>query len=227
VIGTLADIWLVFSVVTFGAMWIDCQKRPQHMAVMNVTWPLTALYFGPLAFPIYRVLGRRAVGHDHGHREHPHHHGGSPGGGSMWRSTFVGTTHCGGGCALGDLIGEVLVARVGLVLGGSALLTSCVVDFVIAYGLGLMFQYWSIRPMHTEMTRGQAFLAAARADTVSILAFEIGMFAIMGVRASVAPDLGPSDAFYWVWMQCAMVVGFATSFPANWVLVKIGVKEAM
>jgi len=68
-----------------------------------------------------------------------------------------------------------------------------------------------------------------KADTVSLVAFEIGMFAWMGFASSVvfSPRPDPNSAVYWFSMQIAMVVGFATSFPANWWLIRIGWKEKM
>jgi hypothetical protein len=39
--------------------------------------------------------------------------------------------------------------------------------------------------------------------------------------------LEPTDARYWFLMQIAMLVGFATSYPANWFLPSKKIKEAM
>ena len=42
------------------------------------------------------------------------------------------------------------------------------------------------------------------------------------------PDhLHPDTAAYWLLMQVAMVLGFATSYPANVWLVRRGIKEGM
>jgi len=227
--SALATVWLVLSVVVCVAMAIDCRARPQHMAVMAVTWPLTALYFGPVAWFPYAWLGRAMpASHHHDHHHHNHHHDADqPHGLAMWRATFVGTTHCGGGCALGDLVGEGLAGVFHPTLGSSALLASLLIDLLVAYGFGLAFQYASIRPMNPGMSRHAAVMAAIKADTASILAFEVGMFAVMILRADVAPALGPGDALFWLWMQGAMIAGFATAFPANWALVRAGLKEAM
>ncbi|GBQ13990.1 DUF4396 domain-containing protein [Swaminathania salitolerans] len=231
----LIDLWLALSVI--AVLWIasDCRARPQHMRIMDVTWPLTGLYFGPLALWFYHRLGRAPEKshqhhHHHQHHQHEHHHHGHDhdrGQAVSARSTFVSTTHCGGGCALGDLIGETLVGLLSLTLFGSALVAGWTLDFVLAFGLGIVFQYLSIRPMNPDMPPAQALREALKADTFSIVAFEIGMFAIMGLRAFVAPGLTIGDGAFWLWMQGAMVAGFATSFPANWLLVRLGVKQAM
>lgn len=78
--------------------------------------------------------------------------------------------------------------------------------------------------------KGMAALGAAmKADTASLIAFEVGMFAWMALTRLVLfkPPLEPTDPVYWFMMQIAMAIGFATSYPANWLLVKKGIKEAM
>jgi len=43
----------------------------------------------------------------------------------------------------------------------------------------------------------------------------------LGVRLEV-------DSFeFWFMMQIAMICGFLTSYPANWLLLKTGIKEKM
>ncbi len=65
----------------------------------------------------------------------------------FWQSVFISSTHCGAGCALGDIIGEILLATSPFVIAGSGMFTSYVVDFVLAYVIGIAFQYFSIVPM--------------------------------------------------------------------------------
>jgi hypothetical protein len=46
----------------------------------------------------------------------------------------------------------------------------------MAYALGIVFQYFSIKPM-SDLSPRRAFVHAIQADTVSIVAFELGMLA--------------------------------------------------
>ncbi|OZI19805.1 hypothetical protein CAL26_19760 [Bordetella genomosp. 9] len=55
----------------------------------------------------------------------------------------------------------------------------------------------------------------------------IGMFAWMALRTALYPDLQPTQASYWFMMQIAMIVGFATTYPVNWWLIRRGTKERM
>jgi hypothetical protein len=79
----------------------------------------------------------------------------------------------------------------------------------------------------------EGIIAALKADTLSITAWQVGMYGLMtlvqllllpmllGGRASVlTPD-------FWVIMQAAMIAGFTCSYPVNWWLIHRGVKKAM
>ena len=47
------------------------------------------------------------------------------------------------------------------------------------------------------------------------------------LAAQALPGLEPSAWAYWLMMQGAMVVGFATTYPVNWWLIRRGIKERM
>jgi ABC-type multidrug transport system permease subunit len=49
----------------------------------------------------------------------------------------------------------------------------------------------------------------------------------MTFPATRYPDPKPTDWTYWLMMQIAMVVGFLTTYPANWWLIRRGIKEKM
>jgi hypothetical protein len=54
-------------------------------------------------------------------------------------------------------------------------------DFVIALVFGILFQSCSIKPMHPELSRSNALKRALEADTLSLIAWQIGMYALMAV----------------------------------------------
>jgi hypothetical protein len=199
------------------------------MWIMNLVWPITALYFSVFGLWAYFALGRKAThgamqGMDHmamGHTsERP-----SP----TWRQTAVATSHCGAGCTVGDIIAEFSLFALGLTLFGSPLYASFAADLFLAWLLGIVFQYFSIKPMRS-LTPSQALIAALKADTLSILAFEVGLFGWMALTYFVFfpnPHLMPTSATYWFMMQIGMVIGYFTSYPMNHFLVRWGLKEAM
>ncbi len=101
-------------------------------------------------------------------------------------------------------------------------------DFIFAYLAGIAFQYFSLAPMR-NIHGGKGIKEAIKAGTRSLVAFEVGMFAWMGFSHKMlfqAP-LTPNDPVYWLMMQIAMAIGFVTSLPANWFLIRSGIKEAM
>jgi len=117
----------------------------------------------------------------------------------------------------------------GLTIAGSPLYASFAGDLLLAWLLGIAFQYFTIKPMR-NLPAGQALVAALKADTWSILAFEVGLFSWMALTYFVffpQPHLRPSQGLYWFMMQIGMVIGFFTSYPMNRLLLRWGVKEAM
>ncbi len=190
----------------------------QRMMVMNVVWPVTALYLGPIALWAYWYMGRTTSRTVNAHSEKK----------PFWQSVFVGSTHCGAGCSIGDVLAEWVVFLSGITLAGSVLYTNFTFDFIAAYLFGIAFQYFAIVPMR-NLGFGEGIKEAIKADTISLAAFEIGMFAWMTLTVKVffASPLHPNSLVYWFMMQIAMIVGFLTTYPANWALIRCGIKTEM
>ena len=105
--------------------------------------------------------------------------------------------------------------------------TKFLVAFVLAYLFGIFFQFFSIAPMRGLGLR-DGMVAAIKADTLSLVAYEVGMFAWMAiVQLVLFPGLEPTSWTFWFMMQIAMMLGLATTFPVNWWLLRRGIKEAM
>lgn len=219
------SIWaLLLAFLSFLVILVDVFIHPQKMMVMNFVWPITALYFGPFTLWTYFTFGREqhsAKNNPGGHEQH--NQGKRP----FWQEVWIGDTHCGAGCTLGDIVAESAVFLSGFTLFGSMLAASYLWDFLLAYLLGIVFQYYSIAPMR-NISGLPAIWAAIKADTVSLIAFEIGLFAFMfWMHHYFRPHLMPNQPEYWFLMQIGMIIGFFTSYPANWLLVRVGLKEAM
>lgn len=229
--------WFSIVLALVSAAWIavDELENRQPMGVMNVVWPVSGLYFGILAVWAYWKLGRpKAM--KQAPPMHPAHHGDSNSDKAMnlskwptWQQVAVGTSHCGAGCMLADLVCDFWIAASGITLFGSRLWAEFAIDLVAAWALGVLFQYWAIKPMG-HLNPKQALVAAIKADTLSIFAFQIGMYTFMALVWFVffpVPHLDAFEARYWFMMQLAMIAGFATSFPMNAFLIRMRVKEAM
>jgi hypothetical protein len=95
----------------------------QHMAIMNWVWPITGLYWGPVAVSFYFHRGRQVS-----HRWAAEHRvdlellmssdGEDPPGywafaRKNWWPISRGVSHCGAGCTIGDIVGEWIVYLTG------------------------------------------------------------------------------------------------------------------
>lgn len=210
------------------------------MAVMNVVWPVTALFGTVAVVWAYVRYGRLATMEAHHaaieRDEKPPNMTGTP----FPMMVGKGALHCGAGCMLGDVLAEwlaFLVPAVAIWFGwqslfGEKMFAVWVLDFVFAFGLGIVFQYFAIVPMR-GLPPGRGIIAALKADTLSLVAWQVGMYGFMALaQFALLPALGASRAEvntveFWFVMQVAMVAGFATAYPVNWWLVSSGIKERM
>jgi hypothetical protein len=199
----------------------------QKMWIMNIVWPVTALYAGPLALAGYFAAGRRSTGKSaentkDGHQQHPATQ--EP----FWGSVALAATHCGSGCTLGDLAAESIVFVSPIVIFGHKMFGAWLLDFVFAYLFGILFQYFTIKPMK-DLSPTQALWAAAKADTLSLASWQVGMYGLMALATFVifGREIPQSSPVFWFVMQVAMLLGFATSYPVNWWLLRKGLKETM
>jgi hypothetical protein len=147
-----------------------------------------------------------------------------------WVMMATEVSHCGSGCSLGDVISEFAIFWLGLSIAGVTLWAEYIGDYILALALGIVFQYFAIAPMR-GLGLKDGLKAATKADFISLTAFEIGLFGWMAIMAFVlfpAPHLlTPSSASFWFLMQIGMIIGFASSWPANVWLVKRGIKVPM
>jgi hypothetical protein len=228
--------WASITVSLLCAVGIasDEVRRPQKIMVMNFVWPITALYLSVFGVWMYLRFGlKMAAGHEgmdsmQGHR-------GSMGGSERevnapsLSEAMVSATHCGAGCTLGDIVTEWVIFVTGATILGSALWASLVWDFVAAWTLGIVFQYFTIKPMG-ELSAAQARGGDQGGYAVDrcISGRDVWVDAAGSPSTVCAPQhLHANGPVYWLMMQVAMVCGFVTSIPMNWWLLKMGWKESM
>ncbi len=82
-------------------------------------------------------------------------------------------SHCGAGCTLGGIVGAWVVLAAALNVAGIALYAEYIVDFALAFSLGILFQYYVIAPMR-GISGWTGITAALQADALSLTAFEVG-----------------------------------------------------
>ena len=233
--------WLALFVGLLSALivLVDIVRHPQHMGIMNVVWPVTALFGTALMVTAYFRYGRagsqeamsraKAEGQE------------MPG----MRQPFPavvgkGALHCGSGCMIGDLLAEWLaffVPGVAVWFGwqwffADKIFAVWILDFVFAFSLGVIFQYFAIAPMR-GLSPGKGIVEALKADTLSLISWQVGMYGLMAlVQFWLFPHFFGGKAEvntpeFWFAMQAAMIAGFVTAYPVNWWLIRAGIKEKM
>jgi hypothetical protein len=158
----------------------------------------------------------------------------------MVSAVAIGTSHCGAGCSLGDLIGEFTLAFIpGLAvifgfgwLFDERIFAAWVLDFVLAYLFGVSFSTSQSRPCamcqfgrdcgwRSRQTRcrsrpGRSACTAPHGDR-----------SVPGAAGGIGRRADALTPEFWWMMQLAVVVGFCAAYPVNWMLIRRGIKEKM
>lgn len=237
-INTIAIISLGLALVCAVVILFDLRSRPQPMRIMNAVWPITALYSGPLGLLAYFKIARAeqkmampaampvAAGAGAGsgmnmqmpaRQERP-----------FWQRVLIGTTHCGAGCTVADIIGHTLILWFPVILFGRGVFAAWTLDYVLALIIGVLFQYAALQQM-LKLPVGSLLTRAFKIDFLSLTAWQVGMYLWMGlvIFVFVGREIPATRPLFWFMMQISMCIGFLTAYPVNWWLIQRGVKPAM
>ena len=242
----IAEIFVIGGIASAAVIAVDLRQCRQPMRIMNSVWILTGLwasFFGLWAYYAFGRVKRCTLD------EKQKHTGGMDGmkSGEMemdgmrmgemampprsrWQSVVLSTLHCGAGCTLADLVGEWFLYFVPVAIGGSLIAGSWVIDYILALGFGIGFQYAAIRGMEPKAPRGEIVRRAAKADILSLTAWQAGMYGWMAVVIFALNDGSalPRTSFqFWFMMQVAMACGFLVALPVNIGLIRAGIKKGM
>jgi len=231
---------LLLGLLCAVVILVDVIRYPQHMGIMNVVWPVTALFGTVVTLLGYFTYGRLAT-HETAHTAMQRHEA-MP---SKEETPFPvmvakGASHCGSGCTLGDILAEWLVFIVPAIavwfgwhsLFGERMFAVWIVDYVFAFTIGIAFQYFTIKPMR-DLSVGEGLVQAVKADALSLTAWQVGMYGFMAFasfylfRHLLGARLETNSVEFWFMMQLAMICGFITAYPVNWWLIRSGIKEKM
>jgi Domain of unknown function (DUF4396) len=139
----------------------------------------------------------------------------------------LAATHYGAGCCLGDIVAEWIVYFIPLVLFGQkgfrhmgARLRICL---SVRNCLSVSHDQADAESFRWESARRRAESRHAFAHSVAGRDVWVDGDRDFGLFGEI-PKTNP---VFWFMMQIAMIAGFITSYPANWWLLKKGVKERM
>ena len=236
----LAIAYLLVGVLCAVVIAVDIARHKQHMWIMGVVWPVTALFGTVWVAWQYFAYGRLET-HERmqaamDRKQDPPSKRHTP----FPVMVANGALHCGSGCTLGDIVAEWLVFAVPAVavafgyksVFGDKIFAVWIVDYLFAYVFGVFFQYFTIAPMR-GLDFGKSVIAAIKADTLSLTAWQVGMYGFMALAyfylfgTLLGAKLRTDTVEFWFMMQIAMLCGFLTAYPVNWWLIQSGIKERM
>ena len=249
----LSLAFLILGVICALVLAIDVLRHPPSMTVMAFVWPLCALSGSALVVWFYWTHARERQPHPthamaSAHTRNSHATPGNhahmadqmPASSRSIVSVAKGTLHCGAGCTLGDVVAEALATSfpaVTTVFGYGTLFTDRIfavwcIDFILAFAIGIAFQYVAIAPMR-NLGLKEGLLAALKADAASLVSWQVGMYTIMALahflvfRHLLQANIDATDPVFWFAMQIAMLAGFLTAYPVNRKLIAAGIKHPM
>ncbi len=236
-LNTLAILSLIAAFLCVLVILFDLRKRPQTMAIMNVVWSITALYAGPLGLLTYFKIGRAdevampmqiQMATTNASASPPAMKMPAPRERPFWERVVIGTTHCGAGCTVADVIGHWLIFWVPFALFGRVLFGAWTLDYILALIIGVAFQFAALQPM-LKLPAGETLRRAFKVDFLSLTAWQIGMYGWMALVVFVIMkrEMPPTEPAFWFMMQLAMLAGFVTVYPVDWWLISKGIKTAM
>lgn len=194
--------WGLVVLLCLGLLARDLRHRnPEIMTLMRMVWFLTVLYSGPIGLGVYWFSGRKQISTD-----------------SVWRRGWRSVGHCYSGCGAGEIIG--VVVTIGLL--GWAVQPAAIATFLLAYLFGYAL---TAGPLIQEgMAVRTALWDAFTSESVSILVMEV---VAIGVDLWLSGDAGLGQPLFWGAMVVSLSCGLLAAWPANVLLIRLGVKSGM
>ena len=191
----------------------------QRVRAMEAVWPITALYFGPLALPAYYRWGRPRS------EKWQKEHGFAPEK-SLPATAATGGIPGGAASAIGHVVGVPLVVLSGLTIAGEALWVMILLIAVIAVVLLFFFEYFFSTVPTRGLSSGKGLTVALLIALVTVLAFDVGMGGWMLIMHFLLFMPPLTDVTFLFLMQVGLILGFLTGYPAVLWLVRRGTKTA-
>ena len=189
----------------------------QRVGAMNVIWPMTALYLGPVAIWAYYRWGR--LGSPKWQTEHP---------GTMQKSlsaaALTGGTPGGAASTIGHFLGVPIIVFTGITIAGLDLWAMIAAVAIIATAVLFAYEFLYSTVPARGLSGVQGVGVAAFIAFVTVLAFDVGMGGWMLFLAFgwVMPPV--TDVTFFFLMQIGLTLGFLTGYPVIRLLVQRGVK---
>ncbi len=215
-------VFVGLALLCAAALLYDVYGRGyrQRVRAMEAVWPLSALYFGPLALVIYARWGRpRSEKWQREHGEAPEKSGSA--------AAAAGSLPGGAASTVAHFIGVPLVVLSGLTIAGLDLWAMILVIALLATALLFAFEYFFSTVRERGLAAGEGVGVALLIAVVTVLAFDVGMGGWMLFLHFFWIMPPPTDISFLFLMQIGLVLGFLTGYPAVAWLVGRGTKATV
>lgn len=194
---TVAWLYIAAAVVTAAviAREIFARGHRQQPAVMNLVWPLAALYLGPLAIPAFRRFGRQQ--------------------GDDLTATAVRSGLPGGvSSGLAHVVAVPFVVATGLKIAGLDMWAMIAMITVLATAGIFAFEYFVFTSRDRRLPGPKGIRPALVVAVATVLAFDLGMLGWMLLLHFSENMPAVADVRFTFLMQIGLVLGTITAFPA-------------
>ena len=210
--------WIYTGVGVLFAVWILADTYlggyRQRLGPMEIVWPITAVWAGPLGVWAYWRWGRPAT--------------------QKWETRNGATQELGlsehaavetipGGAAsfVGHAIAVPIVGLTGITIAGEHVWPMILLVAVFALPLLIAYEYYALTVnFGARSTPGKRLRVAAFISVLAIIAFDLGMGAAMLIVAFVL-GYSHSTMAFWLVMWGGIMLGFLTAYPmVRWLLAR-------
>ena len=226
-LGGISCLWILADIFLLG--------HRQHMGIMDVVWPITGLYAGPLRLIGYYKVGRLGT---HKKVKAGQEQDETPPNktkpfwqiGRHWRDALRQRLH------IGRHLREWIMhfVTIGLIAGTAGVWIVFVtwgVDYVLALCSALRFNTSrsspcgiSLKAKASSKPSKPTFCRSPPGKSGCTAGWPLPFLSIFGHHSEAMHKTSP---VFWFMMQIAMLFGFLTAYPVNWWLIRQGIKEKM
>lgn len=218
----LSWVFIAVALVSAALIVFDIHRRGhrQPKAIMEVVWPLAALYLGPLALPAYARFGRA---HSPAWQQRSATAPEQTLTATAVRSGLPGGVSSG----LAHIVAVPFVVLTGLTIAGLDMWAMVVIIAVLATALLFAFEYVLLASGQRRRPGIHGVRAAAVVALVTVLAFDVGMLGWMLLLHLTESMPAAGDVRFTFLMQVGLVLGTLTAYPAVRWLAARGAKVAV
>jgi hypothetical protein len=202
----VTGIGLLLAAVVLADAYLGGYR--QSTPALEAVWAITAVYAGGLALWAYYRWGRQATPK----WQQQHGRGARPG-----QAVTAGVHTIAGGAAsvIGHAIAVPVVMVTGMTIAGQHVWPMILLIAVLALPLLVVFEYRSLGLAGQTQSAAERLRVALPAAALAIIAFDVGMAAVMLLQAFVL-HYPPTTSAFWLLMWVGMWLGFATAYPIVW-----------